>query len=348
MKPTFLILMILFFVSCKNNPQEVQQANLQGENLSLDKSILLGSPFKVRISGSFLFILDNKAPNGYFVNIYSYPDLRYIVSAGAHGEGPEELLGAGSLDVDERFLYLFDISKARLFKYALDDLKEEMNSPKEIIQFPNQLIPVLAYAKTSAGFMFLQFSPEGGWFIETNEQGEIMEKKEKMPFYNRNYKALSDPRFIPALWQSYLDFDEREKIAVAATQLGEVLEVYSIKKDTILVSVGKGDLPGLLQIPSGFSIGKVTGFSDVKIADHKIYAVYSGADRKELMEAHQKGLTVPNGGNYLLVYNKEGEMTHRYPLDRFVSSIDIDLKKRLIIAIDPNNEEHPLCTFTLQ
>ena len=104
-----------------------------------------------------------------------------------------------------------------------------------------------------------------------------------------NEEALKEAR--PALaqaWRSFIDYNPHNGVLVAATQLGEVLEIYNLQNGFHRVCLGpKGEpefkLAGGYAIPDG-----IMGFSDVQVTNEAIYAVFHGHTFKEIMAQHQK------------------------------------------------------------
>ncbi len=69
-------------------------------------------------------------------------------------------------------------------------------------------------------------------------KGKLIEKIGAIP--TTNEKALQEAR--PALaqaWRSFLDYNPRNSILAAVTQLGEVIEVYNLKDSTHVVRIGE-------------------------------------------------------------------------------------------------------------
>ena len=49
------------------------------------------------------------------------------------------------------------------------------------------------------------------------------------------------------------------------------------------------------------------GFSDVQVTNEAIYAVFHGHTFKEIMAQHQKEGRATDGGQYIYVFNLQGE-----------------------------------------
>lgn len=147
------------------------------------------------------------------------------------------------------------------------------------------------------------------------------------------------------MWDASVDYDEKSKLIAVAAKFGDVIEVYNHKTGECNVIIGDGGMPNITS-GSQMSIGKIDGYSDIKIVDNQIYALYSGADREKLAEQWRKGESTPNGGVNLKVYSLDGKQKKHYTLDRHITGFDIDIKNKKIIAIDSNNGI--FCSFNLQ
>ena len=85
-------------------------------------------------------------------------------------------------------------------------------------------------------------------------------------------------------------------------------------------------------------MGRIDGYFDVIIDDSRIYALYSGADRKEQSRLIRSGEDVPYGGNVVRVYDLVGALLEEYHLDRPVCSICIDSSLSRMVAIDSDSD----------
>ena len=140
-----------------------------------------------------------------------------------------------------------------------------------------------------------------------------------------NAEALQESR--PALaqaWRSFLDYNPRNGVLAAATQLGEVLELWNLRDSTHVVLRGPGGEPEF-RVSQGYGLPTgIMGFSDVQVGDSAVYAVFHGRAFRDIMQAAQQGETLPDGGKYLYVFSLRGEPLVRYELDHYVYGISVD------------------------
>ena len=81
-------------------------------------------------------------------------------------------------------------------------------------------------------------------FCWVNYQGKLLRRTGQIP--SANAEALQNAR--PALaqaWRSFIDYNPRNGVLAAVTQLGEVLEVFNLKDSTHVVRIGPHGEPGV-------------------------------------------------------------------------------------------------------
>uniref|UniRef100_UPI00242D8663 BF3164 family lipoprotein n=1 Tax=Bacteroides acidifaciens TaxID=85831 RepID=UPI00242D8663 len=177
-------------------------------------------------------------------------------------------------------------------------------------------------------------------FLKVNCKGKLIEKIGAIP--TANEKALQEAR--PALaqaWRSFLDYNSRNGVLAAVTQLGEVVEIYNLKDSTHVVRIGEHDEPEF-KVSDGYGIPTgIMGFSDVQVTDSAIYAVFHGTPFKEI--ARQSG-SIPDGGKYIYVFSLQGEPLCKYVLDHYIYGIWVDEATKTIMATDVNSDQ-PILKF---
>ncbi len=68
------------------------------------------------------------------------------------------------------------------------------------------------------------------------------------------------------------------------------------------------------------------GFSDVQVTDEAIYAVFHGHILKRLWHSTKKREEL-DGGQYIYVFNLQGEPLCKYTLDRYITGFHVDESK---------------------
>lgn len=338
----FLVCLGGAFAACGGNSSVVDQietGKIQVDSLKTPESLFLGHVRQVLVRDSVLYIWDIKSPS--MMLAVKYPSLEPICEFMPKGKGPEELLGLGGFDLDDRYLYVMASREPKMAIYALDSLKQGARRPLRIVEYPNEVSPSLAFAKANGDTVVLQSAGVDRRVQLCDTSGHILRVQYALPEGSKTNET--EPALMPYLWQSRIAF--RGGWLVLAARLGEVLEICH-PADTVqkVVVVGSDGAPVIS--PEGF-VGEVNGFIEVRIAEDKIYAIYSGVSMKEVDRIFEEGGNAPSGGRYFRVYDlNTGQLERIYELDRYISTFDVLPDGRTVIAADPNSE-HQLCTFTL-
>lgn len=175
-------------------------------------------------------------------------------------------------------------------------------------------------------------------FCQVSSEGKLLRKFGAIPSANEEALANSRPALAQA-WRSFIDYNPRKGVLVAATQLGEVLEIYNLKDSTHVVCIGPHGEPEF-QVAEGYGIPTgVMGFGDVQVTDNAIYAVFQGKSFKDIMESVKQGNKLPDGGQSIYVFSLRGEPLRKYVLDHYVHGIFVDEQRGAIIATDVNMDE---------
>ena len=175
-------------------------------------------------------------------------------------------------------------------------------------------------------------------FCQVSSEGKLLRKFGAIPSANEEALANSRPALAQA-WRSFIDYNPRKGVLVAATQLGEVLEIYNLKDSTHVVCIGPHGEPEF-QVAEGYGIPTgIMGFGDVQVTDNAIYAVFQGKSFKDIMESAKQGNKLPDGGQSIYVFSLRGEPLRKYVLDHYVHGIFVDEQRGAIIAMDVNMDE---------
>ena len=344
------ILSLSMLAACSREPQVEgvqtyaefpQTVELKGETVPLDTA-LFRYPFRIRRQGDTTVVFDLHGEDYYF-HAFRGEDFRYVGSFGPRGEAPTELTSAENIRYAGDSWWVLDSGKGQLLRYAAADsfprLQETVTLDKEKILRPLDFV-----ACGDTAFFVPDYTGESR-FCLVDRQGGLREHIGDIPTKDTEKLEQARPAYAQA-WRSFIDYDARSGVWVAATQLGEVLEVYHRKEGKHTVLVGPNGEPRF-QISQGYGIPSgIMGFGDVQVTERAIYAVFSGRTFKELMQSAQQGKSLPDGGRYLYVFSLQGEPLCRYVLDRYVSGIAVDEQAGILWATDVNNDQ-PICRFRL-
>ena len=318
-----------------------QTIELQAETVPIDTA-LFRYAYRIRTQGDTVVVFDLHGPD-HFYHAFLGPDLRYLASFGQRGEAPDEMISAENIRLYSDGWWTLDSGKGRLLRFhAEGDLSHPAH---EITLDEKEILRPLDFVKYEDGeFIVPDYSGEARFCI-TDAEGGLLRRMGDIP--TANEEALQGAR--PALaqaWRSFIDYNPRNGVLAAATQLGEVLELYNLRDSTHTVLMGPNGEPRF-QVSQGYGIPTgIMGFGDVQVTNRAVYAVFSGRTFKELMQSAQQGKDLPDGGQYIYVFSLQGKPLLRYALNRHISGFHVDEEKGVIWATDVNNDQ-PVCKFKI-
>ena len=345
-----LLVVLAFYAFTKITPHmeypEItfpERLELQGRTIPLD-TVLFRYPYRFRVKEDRVIIEDLHGVDHFF-HLFTYPDFRYLSSFGQRGEGPEEML-----TVDDgrwlggSFLGLDNI-KSELVRWKLNEDRNQMLRT-ESIKLDKATFRALDFVPYQDGSFLIPNYSGDTRFCEVDRKGKLLKKWGKIP--TDNPKLLEqNPNVFGQGWRSFVDYSFQSGILVAATQLGEVLEIWNTQRGTYQIIKGelgdpKFEIVQSYAIPSGFR-----GYNDVHVTERAIYGIYNGVPMKEVMLAYQKGKPLPEGGRTVRVFGLDGKPLKEYKLDHSVSGIWVDEKLGKMWALDVNSDD-PIVEYTLK
>ncbi|WP_294629084.1 BF3164 family lipoprotein [uncultured Bacteroides sp.] len=343
------LLLLLFLFSCYNNHKEYgdrqipysgfpQEKELKGEVVELDTA-LFRYPFRIRVEGDKAIVMDLHGSEHYG-HLFQYPDFRYLSSFGRRGDSPTEMLSMENFRLYHHTLWTLDANKSELTRLDFSSSGDSLLRDETVTLDEDILRPLDFAVYDDTTFVIPDYSGDSR-LLKVSRKGRLIERMGAIP--TSNAKALQESR--PALaqaWRSFVDYNPRNGILAAVTQLGEVIEVYNLKDSSHVVCIGKHGEPEF-KISGGYGIPTgIMGFSDVQVTDSAIYAVFHGTSFKEI--ARQQG-RLPDGGKYIYVFSLKGEPLCKYVLDHYIYGIFVDEATKTIMATDVNNDQ-PILKFS--
>lgn len=346
---SLLFLSFFLFISCDHKHKEYvgnvlsysrfpQEKELKGEVIELDTALFL-YPFRIRIEGDKAIVMDLHGSEHYG-HLFQYPSFRYLSSFGRRGDSPTEMLSMENFRLYNHELWTLDANKSELTRLDFSSSGDSLLREETVTLDEDILRPLDFAIYNDTTFVIPDYSGESR-FLKVNCKGKLIEKIGAIP--TANEKALQEAR--PALaqaWRSFLDYNSRNGVLAAVTQLGEVVEVYNLKDSTHVVRIGEHDEPKF-KVSDGYGIPMgIMGFSDVQVTDSAIYAVFHGTSFKEIVKQSGK---LPDGGKYIYVFSLKGEPMCKYVLDHYIYGIWVDEATKTIMATDVNSDQ-PIVKFS--
>ncbi|WP_302030029.1 BF3164 family lipoprotein [Bacteroides congonensis] len=344
----YLFLFFLILLSCGKNHKDYgknvfpysgfpQEKELRGEVIELDTA-LFRYPFRIRIKGDKAIVMDLHGSE-YYGHLFQYPSFRYLSSFGRRGDSPTEMLSMENFRLCNHELWTLDANKSELTRLDFSSSGDSLLREETVTLDEDILRPLDFTVYDDTTFVIPDYSGESR-FLKVSCKGKLIEKIGAIP--TANEKALQEAR--PALaqaWRSFLDYNSRNGVLAAVTQLGEVVEVYNLKDSTHVVRIGEHNEPEF-KVSDGYGIPTgIMGFSDVQVTDSAIYAVFHGTPFKEI--ARQSG-RLPDGGKYIYAFSLKGEPMCKYVLDHYIYGIWVDEATKTIMATDVNSDQ-PILKF---
>ena len=338
-----ILLVAFLFVACASAPEERVKSysdfpevkELAARTVSLDTA-LFRYPYRIRVQGDKAVVLDLHGTDCFF-HAFRYPGFRYLSSFGKRGDAPEEMLSAENVRWNGDFLWILDSNKSELTRLGFASSGDSLLR-QEAVKLDEELLRSLDFVQyDDTTFIIPDYSGDSR-FCFVNRQGKLLRKMGTIPTVNE--EALQNAR--PALaqaWRSFIDYNPRNGVLAAATQLGEVLEIYNLKDSTHVVCTGPNGEPEF-KVSQGYGIPTgIMGFNDIQVTDRAIYVIFQGYKFKDIMQSTKRGTPLPDGGQYIYVFSLKGEPLRKYVLDHSICGFSLNEKEGIIMATDVNRDD---------
>lgn len=316
-----------------------QEKELKGEVIELDTA-LFRCPFRIRVEGDKAIVMDLHGID-YYAHLFKYPGFQYLSSFGRRGDSPTEMLSMDNVRFYNHKVWTLDANKRELTRLGFSSSGDSLLRDEAVILDEDILRPLDFAIYNDTTFIIPDYSGENRlcWL---NDDGELVKKIGAIPSINNQALRKARPALAQA-WRSFIDYNPRNGVLAAVTQLGEVLEIYNLKDSTHVVRIGPHGEPKF-KVAEGYGIPTgIMGFCDVQVTDSAIYAVFQGRTFKEITEATQRG-DMTDGGWYVYVFSLEGEPLRKYELDHAIYGMFVDGQFRTLVVVDINKDE-PMVKF---
>lgn len=310
-----------------------KELSLVGEGFVLDGA-LVRYPFRIRHDGDYIYLLDLHGEES-FCHVLDERSFSHVASFATRGEGPQEALQVISLEVTSSSgIWAYDNSKRILTCWHFDEERDTLTC-KLKYHVKDRLASSANMTLCSDSCFILTDRSGMSRAVLLNARGEPIQRIGSIPVK----KEVSDDQRITLaqVWNSFLHYNPRNKVLAIGTQLGDILEVYDLKKGTRRTVRGALGEPTFQSTRDGFAVPTgIMGFSDVQVTDNYIYTVFHGRSFKEIAKDPDNTL---DGGEYIQVYDLEGNPVCRFLLDHAIYGIHVNEEERIIWATDVNTEE---------
>lgn len=310
-----------------------QDIRLTGEGFAIEDE-LMRYPYRIRQQGEYLCVLDLHGSD-YFCHLFRKDNLVSVASFAQRGNGPQEVLQALCMHVQsEDSIWVYDTHKCEVTRWGYS-VEQRKVSLQECVRIKDRMTHSSNFVLGGDSLLFFTDRSGKNRVLKCNARGEVVERIGDIPTEKR-VKANQKGTLAQA-WNSFLSYNPQKQLLVAATQLGDVIEIYNLKDTTSLVLRGPMGEPEYQTTSEGHAVPVgIMGYGDVQITDNYIYAVFHGRTFKEIAKDI---VGTPDGGEYIHVYAHDGTPVCRLVLDHAIYGIDVDEEEGIIWATDVNTEE---------
>ncbi len=286
-------------------------------------------PYRVRVSQSTLYVTDLH-PEEYFCHTFDYPSMKYIKSFARRGKGPEEITDVGNIIVADGTVYMLDAFGRKIYTYDGDRINLFAELPEELIRCMDFTL------YNDSVFIVPDYSGKQR-LIFVDRKGEIIRRTGSIP--GKDEKSNIPETALGQAWRPFIAYNPRNGISALANQFGEVLEIYDLRTDHVIVKIGPGGEPKFRMKGANVSMDGIRGYSDAFVGEQYIYALFWGYE----MEKVRSGEITTDGGDLIQVFDLKGNPVRQYRLDCLITGFHVDETNGVIIGTDVNEEQ--LVTF---
>lgn len=351
MKHLFYILIgISCLIACTSSPDSYfprysyfpKTKALSAQVINLD-TILFRYPSRVTVRDSIVVVMDLHNMDHY-LHAFTYPEWKHVASFGRRGEAPEEMLSVANIQFDSLdSLWALDPNKTEITRWRIYPSAGSAQRV-EVIKLDKKLVRSLDFHTTESGFFIPDYMGEHR-FWEVDGSGKPIKSNGTIPSETVN-EDTSRPALAQA-WRSFMDYNPSNGILAMATQLGETVEIYNLKDNTHKVMYGPEGEPEFQTGKDGSGIPSgIMGFSDIKVTNKYIYAVFQGVKFKDKLAARERGEQPEDGGRFIYVFDLQGNPVQKYTLDHAICGIDVNEKTNTIIATEVKSD-NPIIEFKI-
>ncbi len=315
---------------------------LSAQVINLD-TILFRYPFRVTVRDSVAVVMDLHNIDHY-LHAFTYPGWKHIASFGRRGEAPKEMLSAANIQFNSLdSLWALDPNKMQITRWKISPSTSSAELVEEI-KLDKKLVRSLDFHTMESGFLIPDYLGEHR-FWEVDGSGKPIKSNGTIPSETAN-EETSRPALAQA-WRSFMDYNPDNGVLAMATQLGESLEIYNLKDSTHKVLYGPAGEPEFKTGKDGSGVPNgIMGFSDIKVTNKYIYAVFQGIKFKDKLAAYQRGEQPEDGGRFIYVFDLQGNPVQKYTLDRAIYGIDINEETNTIVATEVKSDD-PIIEFKI-
>lgn len=345
----YIVLIGITFVSCSGFPGShyprytvfPHEETVTTQEVSID-SVYFRYPYRIEI-GNGLAVLMDLHNDSHYLYAFTYPDWQPIAPFGKRGEGPEELLSADRVRLcSPDSVWVLDANRMRITRWAVDVAGRNV-SRVETVSLDKRLLRTLDFCKSDDGFWVDDYTGEHR-FHEIGRDGRIIRSLGIVP--TEKEEKRKSPMALAQAWRSFMDYDPQSGTLVLATQLGEVLEIQNLKTGFHTVLYGPGGEPLFSSKGNDVFPEGIKGYNDVQVTSKHIYVTFDGVSFKEKYRQYDAGEKGVDGGQYLYIFDLQGNPVRSFHLNRSVFGLSVNEEEGMITCTTTDTDK-PVVTLKL-
>ncbi|MFA8432935.1 MAG: BF3164 family lipoprotein [Marinifilaceae bacterium] len=301
------------------------------------EGIKLYNPTTVLIKDSLGIFWDWNGEN--YLTCYDLKQQKAICAFGKKGNGPGEILRPFRLDWNrnksEVDVYVIELNQ--IHSYQLKDLVDSV-----IVDRKQKVKPTKANFRSAIYINDSLVMGEGYFFGCENRFGLYNLKSKKFTGFAQ-YPEDDHPEtisiFKSSAYQCILMKHPSKEFVLAANGYSPMFDIIDVSTQKIIhkrhykypdyVPPASNEYTGKISVP--IKRTNIDGFAGVDVTEEKIYMLFSGRTYEEYKDRCQYG-------NFILVYDWEGNPLKAYQVDLDLKSIAVDEKLNRIYAIAVDDE----------
>ncbi len=289
-------------------------------------------PYRIRLVDSSLYMMDLHGGD-YHCHEFAYPSMKLKKSFAKKGKGVNEVPSVSNMAVNsEGNLFILSGYGRKIYTYDRDNglIKPIVELSDDILYYPDFVL------YNDSTFIIPDFYGKCRLFV-TDHHGKIIRQLGVIPDKDKNIPDA----LLGQAWRPFIGYNPHNGIVAVVTQFGEVIEIYDLFNDKYILKTGPGGEPKCKYKGSeAYPIG-IMGYGDVYVGEKYIYALFWGWEYEKLPQ----GKITYQGGNYIHVFDLEGNPVRRYEIDRHITGLFVDETRGEVLGTDVNEEE--LISFDL-
>lgn len=305
-----------------------ETTSLQGKEKTIHDSVYLRYPFRLRLQDDMLYVMDIHTADHY-IHLFDYQTMQHKRSLAHRGEAPEEFLGTENIRIDEQGnLWTLDANKSKIAR-----LGQQPDEQPVQIDLDKELIRTLDFDRLNDSVFIVPDYTGQHRISFVNSRGEILKHAFQIPSPTKKENAM----VLAQAWRSFISYNPHHGILGMATQLGQVIEIYDLKQDTVIKIIGEESGAPQFINKGGYAVPTgIMGYSDIHVGQEYIYALFWGTffeDIRMRPDDHKEG------GRFVHVFDLVGNPVRKYVLDRHITGFHVDEEKGTMIGLDVNSNQ---------